>query len=109
MAEHTPHSKHTPHIATAGNYLAIFAALIALTALTVYVATIDLGVLNTVVALAIAVTKATLVILYFMHLKFSPSQTKLAMVAGVFWLMIMLIITAFDYVGRHWQHTPPGW
>ncbi|MBM3263125.1 MAG: cytochrome C oxidase subunit IV family protein [candidate division Zixibacteria bacterium] len=109
MAEHSEHTQHSHHIATPGSYLAIFAALIALTALTVFVAFIDLGIINTAVALAIAVTKAVLVILFFMHLKFSPNQTKLAMVAGIFWLMIMLIITAFDYVGRGWQPDPGGW
>jgi cytochrome c oxidase subunit 4 len=109
MAEHSGHSAHTPHIATPGNYLAVFATLMVLTALTVFVAFIDLGIMNTVVALGIAVIKALLVILFFMHLKFGSGQTKLAMSAGIFWLMILLIITAFDYVGRNWQHTPPGW
>lgn len=109
MSDHSEHGTHAPHIATPGNYLAIFSALMVLTALTVYVAFVDLGIMNTVVALGIAVLKAVLVILFFMHLKFSPSQIKLAMVAGFFWLMIMLIITAFDYVGRGMQYTPPGW
>lgn len=109
MSDHSEHSSHGPHIATVGNYLTIFASLMVLTALTVYVAYIDLGIMNTVVALGIAVLKAVLVILFFMHLKFSPTQTKLAMVSGVFWLMIMLIITAFDYVGRGMQYEPPGW
>jgi caa(3)-type oxidase subunit IV len=44
-----------------------------------------------------------------MHLKFSPGQIKLAAAAAIFWLMILLTITAFDYVGRTWQHVPAGW
>lgn len=109
MSDHSEHGSHAPHIATVGNYLTIFAALMVLTALTVYVAFIDLGVMNTVVALGIAVLKAVLVILYFMHLKFSSPQIKLAMVAGFFWLLIMLIITGFDYVGQGMQYAPRGW
>jgi cytochrome c oxidase subunit 4 len=107
MAEHAEHEGH--HIASVTNYLIIFTLLLLLTAATVGVAFIDLGVFNTVMALAIASVKAMLVILYFMHLKFSPSQTKLAAAAAIFWLMIMLTITAFDYVGRGWQHIPNGW
>lgn len=110
MAEHAEHGEHSGHhIASVANYLTIFTLLLILTAATVGVALIDLGIFNTVVAMAIACVKAMLVILYFMHLKFSPAQTKLAAASAVFWLMIMLIITAFDYVGRTWQHIPEGW
>lgn len=107
MADHSSHSSH--HIASPGSYIAVFLALMALTALTVFAATIHMGWLNTPVALGIAVIKATLVILFFMHLKFSPGQTKLAMVAGIFWLLIMLTITALDYMSRSWQSNPTGW
>ncbi len=118
MTEHAEHELHAerghgehqgPHIATAGNYLTIFAMLLVLTALTVWVATVDLGIFNTIVAMAIASVKAMAVILYFMHLKFNPGQTKLAAAAAIFWLMILLVITFFDYVGRTWQDNPPGW
>lgn len=119
MTEHAQHSPHTesghgdqhhgPHIATVANYLTIFSALLVLTAVTVWIATVDLGLFNTVVAMAIASVKAILVILYFMHLKFSPGQTKLAAAAAIFWLLILLIITFFDYIGRTWQDNPPGW
>ncbi len=100
---------HGPHIATSANYLFIFTALLVLTAVTVWAATMELGFLNTPVAMAIASVKAILVILYFMHLKFSPGQTKLAAAAAIFWLLILLIITFFDYIGRTWQDNPPGW
>jgi cytochrome c oxidase subunit 4 len=73
------------------------------TALTVWVAFQDLGPLNTPVALAIAITKATLVILYFMHVKYSPRLTKLVVVASVFWLAILLVMTMGDYATRSWR------
>ena len=113
--EGSPHGEsghgdhHGPHIATSANYLTIFAALLVLTAVTVWAATLELGFLNTPVAMFIASVKAILVILYFMHLKFSPGQTKLAAAAAIFWLLILLIITFFDYIGRTWQDNPPGW
>lgn len=73
-----------------------------LTTVTVVVAYYDLGPLNTVVALLIAVVKATLVILYFMHVRYSPSLTKLVVAGSFLWLAIMLSITMMDYVSRGW-------
>ena len=101
------HAEH--HIASPAMYISIFLALMVLTGATVWVATFDLGFYNFAVAIAIAIVKATLVILYFMHLKFSPAQIKLAMVIGIFWLMVMLVITTFDYISRPWQSSPTGW
>ena len=109
MSQHAPHSENTPHIASDANYLTIFSILLVLTAVTVWVAFLELGPLNTPVAMAIASVKAIVVILYFMHLKFSPGQTKLAAAAAIFWLLILLIVTFFDYVGRTWQDNPVGW
>ncbi len=71
------------HVVPLRIYFVIFASLMVLTAMTVAVAYYDLGPLNTIVALSIAVTKAALVILYFMHVRYSPSLTKLV-VAGSF-------------------------
>lgn len=96
MAEH----EHTEHIVKPGTYLGIIATLMALTIITVIAATVDLGKFNIVVALAIATTKATLVVLFFMHAKFSPRRTQLVIVAGVFWLIILLFMTMSDYVSR---------
>jgi cytochrome c oxidase subunit 4 len=73
-----------------------------LTAVTVAVAYLDLGPLNTVAALAIAATKAALVILYFMHVRYSPSLTKLVVAGSFLWLFIMLSITMSDYISRGW-------
>jgi cytochrome c oxidase subunit IV len=76
------------------------------TILTVYAAEIDLNRifpgLNIIVALTIAVFKASLVVLFFMHGKYSPKRTQLVIIASVFWLAIMLFMTMSDYVSRTW-------
>jgi cytochrome c oxidase subunit 4 len=96
VAEH----EHTEHIVKPGTYLGIIATLMALTIITVMAARIDLGKFNIVVALVIATTKATLVVLFFMHAKFSPRRTQLVIIAGIFWLIILLFMTMSDYVSR---------
>lgn len=96
------------HVVSVKLYLAIFATLMVLTALTVWVAFIDLGTMNTFVALAVAVTKATLVILFFMHVKYSSKLTWLVVVSGFFFLAIMLALTMSDIVSRGWLGTPGG-
>ena len=94
------------HVVPVRVYLAVFGSLIALTLLTTGVAFIDLGPMNTVVALAIAVTKMLLVILFFMHVKYSPGLTKLVILAGFFWLAILVAISLADILTRPW--TPDG-
>jgi len=81
--------------------LGILTALLVGTVVTVQAAKIDLGRWNIVLALAIAVTKMTLVILFFMHGKYSSRRTKLVIVSGFFWLAIMLVLTLADYTTRH--------
>ncbi|MGO9270780.1 MAG: cytochrome C oxidase subunit IV family protein [Terriglobia bacterium] len=90
-------------------YLTIFACLLALTALTTGVAFIDMGPLNTVAALTIAVGKMLLVILFFMHLRHSPRLTKVAVVAGFFWLVLLIGLTLSDTRTRHWTPGPSPW
>ena len=90
-------------------YFAIFGTLMVLTALTVFVATIDLGELNTVVALAIAGTKATLVVLFFMHLRHTRPLTQIAVASGLLWLVILLSGVITDYISRDWLGHVPGW
>jgi cytochrome c oxidase subunit 4 len=91
------------HIVPKSTYYLIFAALMLGTALTVGAAFVDLGnTANTVVALAIACTKATLVVLFFMHVKYSPKLTWLVVIASLFWLMLLLLITMGDYATRGW-------
>jgi cytochrome c oxidase subunit 4 len=91
------------HIVPKSTYYLIFAALMIGTAITVGVAFIDLGALNTVVALAIACTKATLVVLFFMHVKYSTRLTWAVVAGSVFWLGIMLALTLSDYLTRGWR------
>src|ERR1700688_1402723 len=72
-----------------------------LTAATVAAAYVNLGPFNIVIALAIASLKATLVVLYFMHARYSPKRTQLVIISAVFWLAIMLALTMSDYASRH--------
>jgi cytochrome c oxidase subunit 4 len=92
--------EHTEHIVKPGTYLGIIVTLMVLTVVTVVAALQDLGRFNIVVALGIATTKATLVVLFFMHAKFSPRRTQMVIVAGIFWLLILLFMTISDYVSR---------
>jgi len=83
-------------------YYAVFAALILGTALTVAVAFIDLGALNNVLMLGIAITKATLVVLFFMHVRWSTRLTWVVAASGFFWLLILFGLTMQDYLTRGW-------
>jgi cytochrome c oxidase subunit IV len=89
------------HIVSPKIYAVIFLALMAGTFLTVFAAGRDFGRMNIVIALGIATIKATLVILFFMHGKYSSRRTKLVIVSGFFWLAIMLGLTIADYSTRH--------
>ncbi len=97
------------HIVPKKIYFFVFGTLIALTALTTSVAFIDLGPINTVAALAIAVCKATLVVLFFMHLRWSGHLMRMVMVAALFWLAILITLTLSDVVTRNWTPIPAGW
>jgi cytochrome c oxidase subunit 4 len=94
------------HVVPVRIYLAVAAALLVLTAITVYVAFLDLGALNNIVALSIAVTKATLVVLFFMHVRYSTPLTWLTVVGGFAWLILLLALTFSDYVSRGWLGVP---
>jgi cytochrome c oxidase subunit 4 len=95
------------HISPTRVYYTIFGSLMVLTAITVVVAFINLGGLNFPVALAIAITKATLVILFFMHVKYSSRMTKLICGTAFFFLLVLFGLTLSDYMSRGW-HTVPG-
>jgi cytochrome c oxidase subunit IV len=90
------------HAVSARWYLLICAILLALTWLTVVVAFRDLGVMNTVAALAIASAKAMLVILYFMHARYNPRLIWAVVAASVLFLFILLTLTLADYLTRGW-------
>ena len=97
------------HIVPVKVYLAIFLALLAGTALTVLAAFHDFpGQLNTVIALTIASIKATLVVLYFMHVRYSTRLTKLVVVGGFVWLALLIGLTMADVVSRGWIPIPPN-
>ena len=92
----------TPRVISPNLYYAVFAALIVLTLLTVCISFLELGPLHTVAGLTIAVVKALLVALFFMHLLHSDKVNWLAIGAGLFWLGILIGLTLSDYLTRHW-------
>ncbi len=90
------------HVAPKSMYYAVFAALIVGTGLTVAVAFVDLGALNNVLMLGIACTKALLVILFFMHVRWGTRLTWVVVASGFVWLLILFGITMTDYLTRGW-------
>jgi cytochrome c oxidase subunit IV len=106
MTDHAPpatarHEGHSGgHIVAVPVYLAVFAALIVLTVATVAASRVDLGALNTPVALGIAVGKALLVVLFFMHVKWSSRLIALFFAGAFLWLFIMIVGIGADYASR---------
>ena len=90
------------HVAPKNMYYMVFGALIVGTILTVAAAKVDMGPLNNIVMLAIACTKASLVILFFMHVRWSSRLTWVVAMAGFFWLLILFGIGMSDYLSRGW-------
>jgi cytochrome c oxidase subunit 4 len=88
------------HVTSVKTYLAVFFTLMVLTAATVLVARQDFGVLNDVIALGVAVTKALLVILFFMHVRYSTRMTAITAISGFVWLAILIVLTLNDYLTR---------
>jgi len=91
------------HIVPIKTYTIVLIALLVLTATTCAVSFIDLGKMNAVVAVAIAFAKATMVALIFMHLRYSRRLMLVVVVAGLFWLGILIALTMSDYLTRGWQ------
>ncbi len=87
-------------------YVLVWAALMVLTATTAWVSHLDLAPFNGVIALLIAFTKASLVVLFFMHLYYSSKLTKLVLLAALLWFAILLFITMSDYLARGWLSYP---
>lgn len=94
--------EHTTHVVPLTIYFAVFLTLLIFTGLTVWASYKDFGPLGTIIAVTIAVIKATLVILYFMHLRYSDRLTWVVVIAGFVWLAILLGITLSDYYTRDW-------
>ena len=90
------------HIVPTRIYYTVFGILMLCTYLTLQIAFFDLGVFNVIAALVIAVFKATLVILFFMHVKYGTRLTWAVVLGSVFWLGILLVLTMGDYLTRTW-------
>ena len=99
----------TSHIPSVKILVAVWAALICLTWTTVGVSYLELGEWNVVVALVIALIKASLVAWIFMGVRFSAPMTRLFVVAGLVWLTIMIVITSGDYTTRHLDYHGQPW
>jgi cytochrome c oxidase subunit 4 len=99
-------TSHAHIITPVRTYVTIFVMLLILTGLTYWVATNDFGALNTPVALGVAVFKASLVVIYFMGVRYNTPLTKVVVVAGFFWLLILFGLTMGDYVTRPWLGVP---
>jgi cytochrome c oxidase subunit 4 len=96
----------TDHIDSIRTYTLVLLALLVLTAATTLVAFVDLGGFSVVVALAIAVCKMLLVALFFMHVRHSTKLTKLVVLGGLLWLVILLMLTLADFTTRGWLGVP---
>jgi len=89
------------HIISSKLYYAIWITLLVLTVVTALVARVDLGPFNTIVALVIATFKALLVVLFFMHVKYTSEKlTKIVIVSAIFWLLLLLVLSMADYATR---------
>jgi cytochrome c oxidase subunit 4 len=103
MQEHTENHEHIDSVAT---YALVFLALIAATVITTAVAFVDLGPFSVVVALAIAICKMLLVVLFFMHVRHSTKLTKLVLLGGILWFFILIGMTYTDFGSRTWMGVP---
>ena len=103
--DHETYTGHTAphHQASLVTYFVVFLGLLILTGLTVWVSRFDLGTMNTTVALAIAITKATVVILWFMHVIHSPRLTWIVVISSFIWLAVLFVLMFSDYLTRHWN------
>ena len=90
------------HVVPVSVYYRVFAVLLLLTAVTVAVSFTDLGDGNAIIALTIAMVKALLVVLFFMHIRYSNRLTWVVIAAGVFWLAVLITLTMGDELTRGW-------
>ena len=102
MSEQTQHEEHEHHIVSPKIYIVILFALLVGTAATVWASFLELGIWNPIVALAIATAKAMLVVLFFMHVKYTTKLTKLTVIAGIFIFLGLISMTLADYMSRAW-------
>ncbi len=102
MNHNDEHFDPSSHVVPISLYVGIWATLMMFTALTVFAATIELHVFNIVVALLIATIKGTLVVLFFMHLRYSTRLTMVTVIAAIFFLLILFSLSMTDYLTRAW-------
>jgi cytochrome c oxidase subunit 4 len=102
MASHDRSAPPPVHVMAVSTYLFVFLALMGFTALTVAAAYMDLGWANNAVALGIAITKATLVVLFFMHVKENTRLIPAIIFSGLFMLLLLLVNLLADYGTRGW-------
>ncbi len=96
------------HVVSWKVYLGVFLALCVLTVITVEVTAHDFGPFNLVVALGVAITKATLVVLYFMHARYSPKLTAVVIASSIAFFFILVFLLLTDYVSRPWPLVAAG-
>ena len=89
------------HIVSPKFYVGIWAALMLLTGLTAGLSRVDLGVANAIVAMIIAATKATLVFVFFMHMKWSDKVSRVAGLCGIFFVGLMIFLTCAEFFTRY--------
>ena len=94
------------HVVPVKLYATIVGCLFFLTAITVLAAFVELGALNTPVAIGIAILKATLVVLFFMHVRYNTPLMWVFAAAGFFMLLILLVLLMQDYMSRGWERLP---
>jgi len=97
------------HVVPKKIYLLVFGTLLAFTALTTGMAFVDLGQWNTIVALIIACSKATLVVLFFMHIRWSTHLMRIVLLSALLWLAILISLTTTDFFSRDWTPIPQSW
>ena len=97
------------HVVPKNTYFFVFGSLLALTALTTGMAYVDMGQWNTIVALIIACCKATMVVLFFMHLRWSTRLIRVVLLSALLWLVILISLTTTDFFSRDWIPIPEGW
>lgn len=94
------------HIVSPKIYIVVFVVLLVLTVATTLIGFVDLGPFNIIMALVIAVVKAVLVVLFFMHVLYSPKLTKIVVAGGLLWLGILLVLSMQDFITRGWLPVP---
>jgi cytochrome c oxidase subunit 4 len=103
QTQHEPkHGEHEHHVTPPIVYVIIFFTLLVFTALTVGASFVEMGVFNPIIAILIGVVKATLVVLFFMGVKYSTRLTKLTVGAGLFTFLALISMTLADYISRAW-------